>query len=262
MNNNILSLFDGISCGQIALNRLGIKYDKYFASEIDKYAIQITQKNYPSTVQVGDIRELDGTKYKGIKLLTGGFPCQSFSIAGNGKGFDDSRGTLFYELLRVLKQSQPKYFLFENVASMKKKDQEYISQQLGVEPIMINSALVSAQQRKRLYWTNIPNIIQPKDKNIYLKDIIESGYVDRDKSYCIDACYYKGTNLEQYLKKKRRQIVYDNNNTRKQTPTECEILQTLPRNYTAGVSNTRRYMGIGNGWTVDVIVHILKNMER
>ena len=175
---------------------------------------------------------------------------------------------------------------------MKKESEDVITELMGVEPIMINSALVSAQNRKRLYWTNIPNVVQPNDKGILLKDILESGVVDREKSYCIDANYYKGTNLQQYLTKCRRQLVFiiphgynkggitlkdkyntlracsvynefimlDQYNYRKLLPIECERLQTVPENYTLPVSNTQRYKMLGNGWTIDVILHIFKNM--
>ena len=167
---NVLSLFDGISAGQVALERAGIKVDNYYASEIDKYAIQVTMKNYPNTIQVGDVINLDSKILPKIDLLFGGSPCQSFSIAGNGMGFDGKSG-LFYEYVRLLKECNPKYFLLENV-KMKKEWEDVISNLLSVKPIEINSNLVSAQNRKRLYWTNIPNIQIPKDKKILLKDII------------------------------------------------------------------------------------------
>ena len=167
---NVLSLFDGMSCGQIALDQLGIKVDNYFASEIDEQAISVTLKNYPKTVQVGDITQLDVSTLPIIDLLFGGSPCQSFSNAGNGKGFDGESG-LFWEFVRVLKETNPKYFLLENVV-MKKEWQDIITEALGVEPIKINSSLVSAGHRKRLYWTNIPNIQQPEDKGVFIEDII------------------------------------------------------------------------------------------
>lgn len=308
---NVLSLFDGISCGRVALERAGIKVDTYYASEIDKYAIKITQKNYPDTVQLGDVNNIDFTQFIGkIDLLLGGSPCQDLSIAKqNRQGLKGKRSKLFWKYVEVLNIVKPKWFIFENVASMKKADKDIITKELGVEPIMIDSALVSAQQRKRLYWTNIPEIEQPEDEHIYLQDILESGYTDRLKSYCIDANYFKGTNLKQYLEKKRRQIVFEkpfkvgqfNSGgqddrvyaiegksvtlsangggrgtktglyyvnlpngqyiIRKLTPIECERLQTLPDNYTEGISNTQRYKCIGNGWTVDVIVHILKYIK-
>jgi DNA (cytosine-5)-methyltransferase 3A len=204
---NVLSLFDGMSCGQLALNRAGIKYNNYYAFEIDKYAITVTQANYPNTIQKGSVVDYDFKSLGEIDLLIGGSPCQGFSFAGKQLNFNDPRSALFFEYVRALKEVKPKYFLLENVR-MKQEYQDVISEHLGVEPIMINSSLVSAQNRVRLYWTNIPNITQPEDKGIVLKDIIEDGLIDRDKSYCIDANYFKGTNLEQYLTKKRRQVVF------------------------------------------------------
>jgi DNA-cytosine methyltransferase len=357
---NVLSLFDGMSCGQVALERMGIKVDNSFASEVDKYAIQVTMKNHPNTIQLGDVtkwREWDLPK---IDILIGGSPCQGFSFAGKQLNFDDPRSKLFFEFVDVLKNKKPKYFLLENV-KMKKEYQDIISEYLGVEPILINSDLVSAQNRKRLYWTNIPGIIQPEDKGILLKDIVhENTDVDRDKAYCIDANYYKGGNLKQYFEKSRRQLVFEDlqeyivpfdktlqildkevqkgkvgyfrkdsqanrvyyihdkavtltgesgggaakmgqylfgcitpdrvnkrqdgqrfnagkkfytltaqdkhgvlieGYIRKLTPIECERLQTLPDNYTEGVSNTQRYKMLGNGWTVDVIAHIITGLK-
>ena len=357
---NVLSLFDGMSCGQIALNRLGVKYDKYFASEIDKYAIQITKKNYPNTIHIGDVTAIKAAELPKIDLLIGGSPCQGFSFAGSQLAFDDPRSKLFFEFVRLLKELKPKYFLLENVR-MKKEYLDIITEQLGVEAILINSSLVSAQNRQRYYWTNIPGIAQPKDKGIVLKDILEDGFnTEKDKSYCLDANYYKGSSVENYIKKSRRQMVFkspkqvgiatdingydiikrvysengksptlttmggghrepkvmidrtkpnkihdipkdvlkDNERQRrvyskngksptllarsdspkvmknvgltkdttqdvywrKLTPLECERLQTVPDNYTQGVSNTQRYKMLGNGWTVDVICHILSHL--
>lgn len=170
---NVLSLFDGMSCGQLALQRAGIKYDNYFASEIDKYAIKVTMANFPNTIQLGDIRNVKGADLPKIDLLIGGSPCQGFSFAGKQLNFEDPRSKLFFEYVRLLKETNPKYFLLENVR-MKKDSQDVISRHLGVEPIMIDSALVSAQSRKRLYWTNIPNITQPENKHITIKDILET----------------------------------------------------------------------------------------
>lgn len=293
---NILSLFDGISCTQVALSRLGIKYN-YYASEIDKYAIKITQKNYPNTIQLGDIRNISSKQLPQIDLVVGGSPCQGFSIAGKQLNFKDERSKLFYEYLRLVRECNPTYFLLENVV-MKKEYRDVISKELGVEPICINSALVSAQNRNRLYWTNIKNIEQPVDKNIKLKDILVEGYVNRDKSYCIDANYFKGTNLATYIYKGKRQLVFKDYKSyldqigslgngqdfrvygvnkksvtlaasgqkgyylvdkiiRKLTPVECERLQTLEDNYTKGISNTQRYKCLGNAFTVDVVKHIL-----
>jgi site-specific DNA-cytosine methylase len=172
MGIKVLSLFDGISCGQVALERAGIEIDSYFASEIDKYAIQVTQKNYPNTIQLGDITRVVGSDLPKIDLLIGGSPCQGFSFAGKQLNFEDVRSKLFFEYVRLLKETKPRYFLLENV-KMKQEYQDVISECLGVEPIEINSSLVSAQNRIRLYWTNIPNIQQPEDKNINLEDILE-----------------------------------------------------------------------------------------
>ena len=396
---NVLSLFDGMSCGQIALNQLGIKVDKYYASEIDKYAITITKKNFPNTIHIGDVTKIKAEDLEPIDLLMGGSPCQGFSFAGRQLNFDDPRSALFFEFVRLLKECKPKYFLLENVR-MKKEYQDVITEHLGVEPIMINSALVSAQNRKRLYWTNIPNIIQPQDKGLILKDILENlEDVDplkdternqrhckevEEKSLCMTSTMYKGAgnngmtlvpiknperikersnywqfdpsnkgyNSQQYrirkldkpsnclsassasipqisclterrtekakeIRKKTGQDLrgekelvprtdnksnclttsmnkehiiqiprnksktvrssgresYDrhewdsvgNKGTelyyRKLTPTECERLQTVPNGYTEGVSKTQRYKMLGNGWTVEVIKHILKEVK-
>ena len=177
---NVLSLFDGMSCGQIALNKLGIKYDNYFASEIDKYAIQVTQKNYPNTKQIGSVTEVKGENLPRIDLIYGGSPCQSFSRSGDGSGFD-GKSKLFWEYVRVLKEVKDKnpgvYFLLENVV-MKKEWKNIITEELGVEPINIDSKLLSAQKRQRLYWTNIPDVKQPEDKNVLLKDIITGEHED------------------------------------------------------------------------------------
>lgn len=171
---NVLSLFDGMSCGQIALNKTGISYGKYYASEIDKHAIKVTQHNYPDTIQIGSVLDVKATDLPKIDLLIGGSPCQGFSYAGKQLNFNDPRSSLFFEYVRLLNECKPKYFLLENV-KMKKEYQDVITEHLGVEPIEINSALVSAQNRTRYYWTNIPKIEQPNDKGILLKDITEDG---------------------------------------------------------------------------------------
>lgn len=168
---NVLSLFDGMSCGQIALERAGIDVDYYFASEIDKYAIDVTHDNYPNTIQVGDVTKVQSKWLPKIDLLIGGSPCQGFSFAGKQLNFDDPRSKLFFEFVRLLNELKPRYFMLENVR-MKKESQDIISGYLGVEPIEINSALVSAQNRNRLYWTNIPGVVQPVDRGILLKDIV------------------------------------------------------------------------------------------
>ena len=275
---NVLSLFDGMSCGQIALNRIGIKPNKYYASELDKYAITVTQANYPDTIQVGDVTNWRdwGIDWASIDLLIGGSPCQGFSFAGKQLAFDDPRSKLFFvyvDILNHIRSVNPGIkFMLENV-KMKKEYLDVISEHLGVQPVFINSALLSAQNRQRYYWANWA-FGQPEDKGILLADIIESGAVDRDKSYCIDANYFKGGSLKNYLDKKRRQVALSQSETRlcvfedddatrpvrKLTPTECERLQTVPDNYTAHVSNTQRYRMLGNGWTVDVIAHIFKGI--
>jgi len=171
---NVLSLFDGMACGRIALERANVQVDNYFASEIDKHAMEIAKKNWPDIKHIGNITQVKASDLPQIDLLIGGSPCQGFSFAGKQLNFDDPRSKLFFEYVRLLKECKPKYFLLENV-KMKKEYQTVISEALGCEPILINSALVSAQNRKRLYWTNITEIKQPDDKGILLKDILEDG---------------------------------------------------------------------------------------
>ncbi|MCK9544376.1 MAG: DNA cytosine methyltransferase [Novosphingobium sp.] len=376
---NILSLFDGISCGHVALERAGIKVNTYFSSEIDKYAIQVTQKNYPNTVQLGDItkwKEWD-IDFSKINIIFAGSPCQGFSFAGKQLNFDDPRSKLFFDFVNILnhvRKVNPKViFLLENVR-MKKEYQDVISEKLGVEPILINSALVSAQNRKRNYWTNIPNITQPEDKGILLKDIVHEScdYVNGSairnqvtktgtheflnirkdtKSNCVVGSFFHKLNcvvfesLDEYIvpfdktlkilekevekgkvgffrkdsQNNRVYYIHDKAVTlcgetgrgaakmgqylfgcitpdrinkrqngqrfsdgmkfytltaqdkhgiliegyiRKLTPIECERLQTLPDNYTEGISNSQRYKCLGNGWTVDVIRHILNFIKE
>ena len=168
---NVLSLFDGMSCGQLALKKAGIKVNKYFSSEIDKYAIKVTQSNFPDTIQLGDVKAITSNQVGTIDLFIGGSPCQGFSFAGKQLNFNDPRSKLFFEYARLLKEIKPKYFLLENVR-MKKESQDIISKCLGIEPIAINSNIVSAQNRYRLYWTNIP-FTMPKDKGLILADILE-----------------------------------------------------------------------------------------
>ena len=365
---NVLSLFDGMSCGQQALKELGVRVDNYYASEIDKYAIEIAKKNFPNTIHVGDVTELKGANLPQIDLLMGGSPCQGFSFAGKQLNFNDPRSALFFEFVRVMKETKPKYFLLENVR-MKQEYQDVITAHMGVKPIMINSSLLSAQNRVRLYWTNIPNIEQPTERGIVLKDVLEetteekykisSAKVDRvlnsprgkgffydedsNKIGTVVAGYHKEPTDGSYIVSKPIQVgnasdinghdmikriyssdgkspalttmqggntqpkvsirdtenyyqlnregAYPNqqqdrirkpnkpSNTltsgassipkvmlkglqyRKLTPLECERLQTLPDNYTEGVSNTQRYKMIGNGWTIEVIKHILNEMQ-
>lgn len=433
----ILSLFDGISCGRLALERAGIPVEKYYASEIDKYAIAITQKNYPDTIQIGDVTKINWADYTDVDLIMGGSPCQDLSIAKqNREGLRGARSGLFWKYVEALEHIHPKYFLLENVASMRNEDRDAITETLRkiypeTECIMINSALLSAQQRKRYYWTNW-HVEQPQDKGILLKDILESGFVDKEKNTCLTANDYKGNganpleyiskpqpkpyafesvpcalrtredelgkfkrletkddnkansltsvqtdsmvavNIDNYFRKygtKGKIMSADTEKTqcltasmgcgggnnpliaepvtkrslnnlrtpedktncllstswkgaqangmtnvperigelaglsksqgnriysvrgksvslnangggggaktglykvdlpdgdyiiRKLTPVECERLQTLPDGWTAGVSNTQRYKAIGNGWTVDVIAHILKGLK-
>jgi len=372
---NVLSLFDGMSCGRIALDKAGIPVTNYFASEIDKYAIQVAKANYPDTIHIGDVQQVMWPEtFEGIKidLLLGGSPCQGFSMAGKRLNFDDPRSKLFFEYVRILKECKPKYFLLENVR-MKQESQDIISEYLGVQPVAINSSLLSAQNRYRLYWTNIP-FDTPQDLGIKLQDILEDDFItDREKSHCLDANYFKGggmSNLRVYFDKSRRQIVFSKDGLchvgdadikghgynkrvyhpdgkspslcaasggnlepkvmvnpasivgrrlqdgvrkdddksipitqclevhehdksrclstiskdtlisilsqgryedaytkemrplwRKLTPLECERLQTVPDGYTNHVSNSQRYKMLGNGWTVDVVAHILKGVS-
>ena len=387
---NVLSLFDGMRCGAIALERAGIGYDKYFASEIDKYAIKIADKNYPKAINLGDINNfqfwefIEGFSWESIDLVMGGSPCQDLSIAKqNREGLEGKRSGLFWVYGEILKKAQPKYFLLENVASMHDRDRDMISNILGVEPIMINSALVSAQQRKRYYWTNIWTT-QPNDRKIFLRDIIEAGEPMTQKSYCLSANYgkksvrdidkgntmiidepipcairtYPRTKKPGVPRVSRPEVKHDGKSNsltsvdkdamvmfqlprgknnggvhidkaptmtsnawpynnllinkpvqignigtnaqahrvysvvgksvtlsangggqggktglykidlpdgdyyvRKLTPLECERLQTVPEGYTEGVSNTQRYKMLGNGWTVDIIAHILSGIN-
>ena len=408
---NVLSLFDGMSCGQQALDRLGIRVNNYYAAEIDKYAIQITKKNYPDTIQLGDVCGVVAKDLPKVDLLLAGSPCQGFSFAGKQLAFDDPRSMLFFEFIRLLKELKPKYFLLENVR-MKKEYLDIITEHVGgIEPILINSALVSAQNRQRYYWTNIPNVQQPEDRGIVLRDILEdytddvylageqlqlnykggnqlnpnyksqantihdidnksgticagthgyaNGYVSTPKQVGVavdvnghdilkrvyspdgksptlntmgggnrepkvvtgawrgrynkdgsttqklelrkddktntlttvqkDNVVVSKRSVEKYVPDKdakfcdpynKKTIKGDKSTTlrtnssngnmwvndsevswRKLTPLECERLQTVPDNYTEGVSNTQRYKMLGNGWTIDVISHILSNIK-
>ncbi|MGB1861582.1 MAG: DNA (cytosine-5-)-methyltransferase [Candidatus Actinomarina sp.] len=222
---NVLSLFDGISGTQVALDRLGVKVNNYYASEIDEYAMKTTLKNYPSTIMLGDVKNWEtwhlitrqNLDWSSIDLVVGGFPCQAWSNAGLKKGDKDPRGMLFWTMLDIMKlvlEENPKAkFLIENVR-MKNEFEEYITfhteEALGkVNKHLINSALVSAQNRKRFYWTNIDGIEQPEDQGLVLADILMDGCVDRDKSYCIDANYHKGGNPKSYFGKGRRQLIFN-----------------------------------------------------
>jgi DNA (cytosine-5)-methyltransferase 3A len=337
----VLSLFDGISCGRVALERAGIKVEQYLASEIDKYAIQVTQKNWPDTIQLGDVTKIDFKQFVGkIDLIIGGSPCQDLSIAKTGReGLSGKRSGLFFKFVEAIETIKPKYFLLENNVGMPKEAYEKISELMGCYPVEINSALVSGQQRKRFYWTNIGGretnlfgfptckIPQPQDKGILLKDVLEleNDSAMSEKSHAIISSQGRTTTREFFIKnqgemKARRLCGFYNQVSRwgiydkkhkaptltasmgmgggfvlmyaekspmektfycvkdketsvrgkkckidlpdgyyqffKLTPLECERLQTLPDNYTEGISNSQRYKCIGNGWTVDVIAHI------
>lgn len=289
---NVLSLFDGMSCGQIALNRTGIKYDNYFASEIDKDAMFIAKKNFPNIKHVGDVTKVKGDDFPKIDLLLGGSPCQNLSLAvinniKHNKGLDGEKSGLFYEYLRLLTETNPKYFLLENVGGMRTKDKDLITEALGVEPFRINSNLFSAQDRDRYYWTNIHVDLNIKDKGIVLKDICLNAdevdakfWYDKDFTYNGDDKKVQATlhlNGHDIMKRVNnlndksatltccrggnlQKKVFQNGKCRKLTPLEYERLQTVPDNYTFGVSDSQRYNMLGNGWTVDVIVHIFKGL--
>jgi len=285
---NVLSFFDGMSCGQIALDKLGIKVDNYFAAEIDKYAIQVTQKNYPNTIQIGSVTDVyyqEGTLVFGdphlhqrglanvnIDILYGGSPCQSFSRAGDGSGFD-GKSKLFWEFVRVLKEVKPKYFLLENVI-MKEEWEDVITEALGVEPIEIVSTKVVPQKRRRLYWTNIPNVEQPEQVDYDVNDYFDGPgfpsscdvkriFKKKEIFNTITATYWKGIrgSGRPAISTKEGFLDDDRSAHRMLTPNECERLQTVPLDYTDCVSKTQRFKMLGNGWTVDVIAHIFKNLE-
>ena len=269
----VLSLFDGMACGRIALEQLGIPIEKYYASEIDKYAIQVAQANYPDIIQVGDVCDLDPKDYMDVDLIQAGSPCQGFSMAGKQLAFDDPRSALFFEFIRLLKAIKPKYFLLENVR-MKKEFLQVISQQVsecypeitfGIDPIFINSSLLSAQSRQRYYWTNIPGIQQPEDKGIVLKDILEDDFdSDRDKSYCIDANYSKtGAKPHHYKDKYRRQLVnkpikvgmnVEEVKIRKHKVDEKK-LQTLLRNSKKDIGKTNKQIASETNLPVTKVEH-------
>lgn len=306
----MLSLFDGMSCGQIALKELNIKFDKYYSSEIDKFAIKQTQHNFPNTIQLGDItkwREWD-VNWNKCFLILAGSPCQGFSFAGKHLNFNDERSKLFFVFIDILnhveKLNPNVLFLFENV-NMKKEYLRVISECIGVCPVNINSSLVSAQIRTRWYWTNIKTKIikgmlftntisyipKPVDKKILLKDVLENGSVDRLKSCCLTA-NYKNSSYSEYRKRKHNQVVLidkcgaittdgmlaatkrkrdvdgksltthlSKKKVRKLTVMEASRLQTIPDWYEWVVSDTQAYKMLGNGWTIEIIKHILKLID-
>jgi site-specific DNA-cytosine methylase len=282
---NVLSLFDGMSCGQIALKRVGLKVSNYYASEIDKNAISITQHNFPSTIQLGDVTKIKAEDLPDIDLLIGGSPCQGFSFAGKQLNFEDPRSKLFFDFLRLLEDTLPRYFLLENV-KMKKEHQDVISKYLGVQPIRVNSNLVSAQDRVRYYWTNIKGFEQPKDKGLYLRDVLDLEVPDK---YEITKRFYakkEGTlaftksraNLRREDQKSKTlltgghgisntgstNVYISDNYIRVPTPLECERLQTVPEGYTSvpGLIDSKRYHALGNGWTVDAICEFFKHIPK
>jgi len=289
----VLSLFDGISCGRVALERAGIKVSQYYASEIDQDTIKISKKNYPDIIHLGDVKNWRKWDLPKIDLIIGGSPCQGFSFAGKELNFDDPRSKLFFDFIDVLKHYEPTYFLLENVV-MRQSFQDVITSYVGVKPRMINSNLLSAQTRKRLYWSNIP-FKQPDDLGISLRDILEhpkgnpARIVGRrlntkgkrdDYNKSIPIIQYVETNgndkancmttvskdsLITYFEKGRYPHAY-NDEVRKMwrefTPNECERLQTLPDNYTEDISKSSRYKVLGNGWTVEVIAHIFSGMKK
>lgn len=298
---NVLSLFDGMSNGHIALNNIGVEPDNYYASEVESDPIKVTQHLFPNTIQMGDVTHWRSWNidWSTIDLIIGGSPCQGFSSSGRQGGTKAllngqeiivnslslyhtvsqmgaeflSHSHLFWvfvDIVEHVKSQNPNVkYMLENV-KMSKSNLNMVTQALNVEPVFIDSALVSAQSRQRYYWCNW-KVTQPKNAGVVLTDILESGYADRDKSYCIDANYWKGGNTNQYFNKSRRQLVFESpqdcnlksKKYRKLTVRECARLQTTPEYYidrflNSGVSNTQLYKMLGNGWTVDVIAHIFQ----
>lgn len=280
----VLSLCDGMSCCHIALDRVGIPVDEYYASEIKDIGIKVTKDNYPNTIHIGDVNKIhykDGILYTEngefnvgkIDLVAFGSPCQSFSQAMKTDmriGLEDKkRSGLFLECYRVLKEVSPTYFLMENVGSMKTDDKDFISNLLGVEPIRINSKLVCAALRDRLYWTNIPNVTQPEDKKIKLKDIITSGYVDREKARALlvsdsRPLTTKERMIHRYKNTGFTTLIWEeegnDDSVRYMNQTELERCQTVPEGYTRCLTRNEAANVLGDGWTIDVIAHIFKNI--
>ncbi len=301
----VLSLFDGIACGRVALERAGIPVKQYIASEIEPNAIKVAMSNYPDIEQIGDVVKINTKALPKIDLLIGGSPCQGFSASGKGLNFVDPRSRLFFEYVRILKEVRPRYFLLENV-KMKKEWSAIISDYLGVEPIEINSSTVSAQNRTRLYWTNIPKVTQPEDRGIKLEDILEdvewkqpgairgrrlnkgvivgrrlneSGHRQNyDKTIPITQCLeVRRTNTD----KSNCITTVDKDNVltplppgrysdafkeklpfRYYTTKEYCRLQTLPDDYLDMIPESQARKALGNGWTVDVIAHILSAIPK
>lgn len=277
---NVLSLFDGMSCGQIALERSEIKVHKYFASEIEAEPIKVTMNNYPGTIQLGNVLEVSAKDLPSIDILIGGSPCQDISNMNKFKqGLDGENSGLFYQYYRLWKECNPKYFLLENVNGKNKAIQD-ITKIMGVRPIRLNSNYVSAQNRDRLYWTNIPVNTIPKKKYLRLTDILEndvdekfylkegrlkwlmseSGYKSREKRFSSIDPIRAGCLTKRGEGSWNCNYVTDKKRIRKMTPVEWERLQTVPDNYTSCVEDRYRYEMLGNGWTVDIISHILKHI--
>ena len=293
----VLSLFDGISCGMVAFERAGIPVERYVAYEIEPNAIKVSQKNYPQIEHCGDVTTADFSEYSGFDILIGGSPCQDLSVyktssAEGWQGLNGEKSKLFFHYVRALKEANPKYFLLENVASMSKESADIITEILGVEPIFINSAWISAAERERLYWTNIPQLQQLERRDVCLADIVlpadevpeKYWYKDRPFEYngddkkvqctMLGSGFMRNTREVYNLKSKantllcdggggnRQKKVYQAGRVRKLMPIEYERLQTLPDGYTSCVADTHRYTTVGNGWTVDVIVHFLQGLKN
>ena len=267
----VLSLFDGISCGQLALQRCGIPVDTYFASEIDENAKVVTQQHFPNTIQLGDVTNIRGADLPTIDLLMGGSPCQGFSFAGKQLNFNDPRSKLFFEFVRILQETTPRWFLLENV-KMRRQYRDVITDHLGVHPIEIDSAMFSKQTRKRLYWTNIPiGEITPTSENFDgLLYRLGHGYIPEEirffRKYPTLVAQSPGTKYRIVVDADKAQnadkvtLRRDTQVTRVASPEECEEFQTLPIGYTNILPKTQRYKVIGNGWTVNVISHIFKGL--
>ena len=299
MLRNVLSLFDGMACGRLALERANIDFEKYYASEIDKNCITVAKDNFDDIIHLGDVKNWREWELNDIDLIIGGSPCQGFANQGKHLNFDDPRSKLFFDFVDILNHYKPKFFLLENVLMSRKQWTEIINEYMGVEGVLINSKSVSAQERKRLYWANW-DVSQPSDKNIVLGDILTSDHdwnaaliggrkinpltQKRDdsnpdvpytqtlqvknngekKAYCLTTVQKDSMISNKPPKSRITNAFVDLKrgvDWRYFTPIECERLQTLPDGYTKAVSDNQRFKMIGNGWTVDVIVHILECLK-
>lgn len=275
---NVLSLFDGMSCGQIALDKLGIKVNKYFASEIKKSAIEVTQHNYPNTIQLGDVTKIKSKDLPKIDLLIGGSPCQDFSRANKErKGVEGEKSSLFFEYIRLLKECKPKYFLLENVI-MSDYNYWFICNELNCEPVRLCGSLVSGALRDRLYWTNIPpfsydltgrlisQITTPKDKLITLSSILDSGYVKTRKHTCLNTGSGNGGKQKYLIHRNNTTgmitLIYEDDYVRTVNQNEMEQLHNIPKGYTSIVNQKKAGDLIGDGWTVDIVKHIFKGIKK